>query len=203
MASSTRLPRVAWMFQTGRAALPALFASALGIGMVAAAAPAWAQAAIEDFAGTYVGRAQVLDGDGQVEEERDMDIMIETTSDGFTIDWINVSLVDGRRDVPGVERRAVSLTFREDSPGRFVVERRRSLFERRKEGNMFDGAPISWARLEDNKLGVFTLVVLNDGAYELQVYERILTDEGIDIDFVRLDEGVPARRIKGHTVRVE
>ena len=165
-------------------------------------APAFAQATIEDFVGTYVGTATVMDGAGQVEEERDMDVTISKTSDGFSISWINVTLVDGRRDVPGVKRRATSLSFRDEGKGRYVAEQRRSLFERRKVGNMFDGAPVSWARVEDNKLGVFSLVVLGDGTYELQVYERILTDQGLDIDYVRLDEGVPVRVIKGQTVRV-
>ncbi|MEO1249078.1 MAG: hypothetical protein AAFW76_04485 [Pseudomonadota bacterium] len=176
----------------------------LGIALaLCLAGTAHAQAKIEDFVGTYVGTARVLGSDGSVEEERDVDITIATTKDGFTVDWINVSLVDGRRDVPGVKRRAQSLAFRDEGDGRFVVERRRSLFERRSEGDMFAGAPVSWARLDGNKLGVFTLVVLENGAYSLQVYERILTDQGIDIEFVRLDEGVPSRTIEGHTIRVE
>jgi len=178
-----------------------LFAAAALV--TCAAGTALAQTKIEDFVGTYVGTARVVGSDGSIEEERDVDITIATTKDGFTVDWINVSLVDGRRDVPGVKRRAQSLAFRDEGDGRFVVEQRRSLFERRKDGDMFAGAPVSWARLDGNKLGVFTLVVLENGAYSLQVYERILTEQGIDIDFVRLDEGVPSRTIEGHTIRVE
>ncbi|MEM8914554.1 MAG: hypothetical protein AAGC83_01890 [Pseudomonadota bacterium] len=179
----------------------AIFSFVTLIGLVVAL-PASAQT-IDDFVGTFVGTADVMDVDGNVEEQRDVDITIEKTKDGFSIGWINVSLVDGRRDVSGVKRRADSLDFREERDGRYVVEARRSLFERRQESDMFAGAPVSWARIDGEKLGVFSLVVLENGAYSLQVYERILSEEGLTIDFVRLDEGIPVRTITGRAVRVE
>jgi hypothetical protein len=45
--------------------------------------------------------------------------------------------------------------------------------------------------------------VLEDGRYELQVYDRILTDIGLDIVYQRFDDGELVRQIKGKTVRAE
>lgn len=160
---------------------------------------------IEPFVGTYVGTAQVLGPDGQVTEMRDMDITIdEERGGGFKIVWINVSLIDGRRDVPGVRRRVDEVTMEPgDLDGVYLEKARRSLFERRRETNVVEGDPMRWARIDNGRLGVFSLVVLDDGSYELQSYERILTETGLDIEFRRVDDGVVTRSIIGRTVRVE
>ena len=39
--------------------------------------------------------------------------------------------------------------------------------------------------------------------YELQIYDRVLTDIGIDIVFQRIVDGELVRQIKGSTVRVK
>ena len=87
-----------------------LRATVLALGLACAATVLATRTAsadtIEPFIGSYVGTAQVLGPDGEVTEERDMDITItEETGGGFRIVWINVTLIDGRRDVVGVRRR--------------------------------------------------------------------------------------------------
>ncbi len=42
-----------------------------------------------------------------------------------------------------------------------------------------------------------------DGTYELQAYERVLTEHGLDIDYRRILDGVVERRITGRTIRVD
>ncbi|NNG03468.1 MAG: hypothetical protein HKM95_05130, partial [Inquilinus sp.] len=139
------------------------------------------------FLGTYVGTAQILDEAGQVLETRDMDITIAEGQRGaFTVTWINVTLVDGRRDVPGVKRRVDTVTLAPGpETGIYLEESRRSLFARRRETDVMKGEPLRWARIDGNRLGMFSLVVLEDGGYSLQSYERILTDIGMDIEFRR------------------
>jgi hypothetical protein len=170
-----------------------------------AAGPALGQEEFEPFLGVYVGTADVFDGT-TVEERRDMDIVIEPTDgDGFTIRWVNVTLVDGRRDVPGVQRRVEELTLvpDDDRPGIWREETRRSIFQGRREVHPMEGDAIRWARFKEGRLGVYSMVVLEDGRYALQSYDRILTEEGMDISFVSLVDGVVVRRIAGRTVRVE
>ena len=38
---------------------------------------------------------------------------------------------------------------------------RRSLFERRRDTNVVEGDPMRWARIDNGRLGVFSLVVLD------------------------------------------
>ena len=187
---------------------PALRTTALAFGLalaasILAAAPALADS-IDPFIGTYVGTAQVLGPNGEVTEERDMDITIaEERGGGFKITWINVTRVSGRRDVSGVRRRVDEVTLEPgDREGLFLEQARRSLFERRQDIDVIAGDPMRWARIDGNRLGIFSLVVTDDGGYALQSYERILTEEGLDIEFNRVEDGEVTRRIIGHTIRV-
>jgi len=191
---------------TAAAPLTAMLAVA-GALTLADAGPVAAQDGdpVGPFVGTYVGTAEVFGPDGTLEERRDMDIVVvDEPRGGFTIRWINVTLVDGRRDVPGVERRLDEVRFMEgESPGRFVEEVRGSLFERRRAVEPLEGDPIVWARIDGDSLGIFNFVLRDDGAYALQTYERILTDVGMDIVYRSIVEGEVIRRIEGRTVRVE
>jgi hypothetical protein len=190
-----------------RCRLGAVLALALLVlGSVVPAGPAAAvEPAVEPFLGTYVGTAQVYDRNGNLEETRDMDILIEEgPKGGFTITWINVSRVDGRRDVPGVERRVATATFVPgDRDGMYVEEMRGSLFERRQTADAMAGEPLRWARVDGDRLGIFSFGILDDGGYGLQSYERILTDVGIDIEFRAVRDNTVVRTIVGHTVRVD
>lgn len=188
------------------ASVVALAAILLALAAALTATPATAiEPEVEPFLGTYVGSARVFNENGAVEETRDMDIMIEEgPKGGFTITWINVSLVDGRRDVPGVERRVATATFVPgDRDGVFIEEMRGSLFERRQTADPMDGEPLRWARIDGDRLGVFSFGILEDGRYGMQSYERILTDVGIDIEFRAVLDDRVVRTIVGHTIRVD
>jgi hypothetical protein len=158
---------------------------------------------LEPFFGSYTGVAEVQDSGTGSTERRDMDIVIEPyQEEGFRVEWVNVTLVDGRRDLPGVARRVQTVLF-EPAPGReFYVEAQQSSPFREREATLpMRGDPVRWAAVEGKRLQVFSFVVLEDGRYELQVYDRILTDQGLDIDFRRLVDGRIVKRITGSAVR--
>jgi hypothetical protein len=160
-------------------------------------------AELSDFFGTYVGNAQEL-GDASA-LSRDMDIVIKPFHDeGFQIHWITVTKVDGRRDVPGVERTVQSAFF-EPAQGRnlFVEVEADNPFREREAKVPMSGHAVRWASLGDGTLDVYSFVVLEDGRYEFQIYNRVLTKIGLDIVFRRFDDGELVRQIKGSTVRVE
>lgn len=182
---------------TGRAVRAMLIALAL-------AAPAGARAAsLEPFFGTYVGVAEVNDiAKGDV-RQRDMDIVIEAYKQGgFKIQWVNVSLVDGKRALPGVERRVQTVLFEPaEDRGFFVEVVESSPFREREETRPMRGDPVRWASLDEKGLHVYSFVVLEDGRYELQVYDRALTDIGLDIRFQRIVDDEVVREITGTTAR--
>jgi hypothetical protein len=169
------------------------------------AGPALAAAKLDDFFGSYVGVAEVMDENGELAEQRDMDIVIMPfRRGGFHIRWVNVTLVDGRRDLPGVERRVSEVVFEPRDDGGFFVEGRiNNPFTSREEIEPMAGDPVRWAKLDDDGLHVFSFVVLPDGQYELHTYTRQLTDVGLDLFFERVVDGVLLRRIEGHTVRAD
>jgi hypothetical protein len=160
---------------------------------------------LKPFFGAYVGVADVEDPRTGVTQQRDMDIVIEPFhEDGFRIHWVNVTLVDGRRDLPGVKRRIQTVLFEPSDERDFFVEVEADNPFREAGSTMpMRGDPVRWATITDGRMHVYSFVVLEDGRYEMQVYDRLLTAKGIDIRFQRILDGEIVRRIKGTTVRAE
>ena len=162
-----------------------------------------AEGPLADFFGTYVGVAEVEALEGGEGERRHLDIVIEPyDDDGFRLNWVNVTLVDGRRDVAGVERRVQDVLFEPAANGDFFVEaEEENPFRERAAMQPMEGDPVRWATVQDGDLIVYSFVVHDDGRYELQIYERRLTEDGMEIEFQRLLDGELQRRITGHAVR--
>jgi hypothetical protein len=158
-------------------------------------APGASAASLEPFFGTYVVDEEV--------RRRDMDIVIEPyKAGGFKIHWVNVTLIDGERAVPGVQRRVQTVLFEPAEDRAFFVEvAEANPFRERTETRPMRGDPVRWASLDDQGLHVYSFVVLEDGSYELQIYDRTLTDIGLDISFRRIVDGEVVRRITGTTAR--
>jgi hypothetical protein len=175
------------------------FLLALALG----APPGVSAASLEPFFGSYVGIAEVKDFEDGDSRQRDMDIVIEPYKrGGFKIHWVNVSLVDGKRAVPGVERRVQTVLFEPAEDRAFFVEvEEDNPFRERDETRPMRGDPVRWASLDDQGLHVYSFVVLEDGRYELQVYDRTLTDVGLDIRFQRIVDSKLVREITGTTAR--
>jgi hypothetical protein len=178
-------------------------AAVLLVGLACAGASGSRAASLEPFFGTYVGVAEVNDLNTGDVRARDMDIVIEPFREGgFKIQWINVTLVDGQRAVPGVERRVQTVLFEPAEDRAFFTEVQESNpFRERAETRPMRGDPVRWASLDDQGLHVYSFVVLADGSYELQIYDRTLTDIGLDIRFQRIVDGKVVRRILGTTAR--
>jgi hypothetical protein len=183
----------------------AAYLAAVLLNALVLAAPAGVSAAtLEPFFGTYVGVAEVKDlqaGDAAL--QRDMDIVIEPYKEGgFRIHWVNVSLVNGKRAMPGVERRVQTVLFEPAEDRDFFVEvAQSSPFRERGETLPMRGDPVRWASLDDQGLHVYSFMVLEDGRYELQVYDRTLTDIGLEIRFQRIVDGELMREITGTSAR--
>jgi hypothetical protein len=177
---------------------------ALAVWLLSGSGPESASSDLKPFFGTYVGVARVEDANGDV-HHRDMDIEIQPYREGgFRIDWINVTLVNGRRDLPGVERRVQSALFEAvEDRDMYVEVEPENLFQERGEMKPMRGDPVRWASIDGPKLHVYAFEVLEDGTYELQIYDRILTDKGLDIHFRRIVDGKLMRRISGDTFRAQ
>jgi hypothetical protein len=177
--------------------------------LLAALAPAAAKAGeLDRFFGSYVGRAEEGGADGGGPRElRDVDLVIGPEGQGgLVVRWTNVTLVDGRRDVPGVRRRTdeVRLTpAGKGRPGLYLARAPYDPFTERERPDPVAGEPVRWATVEGDALRTYSLVVLEDGRYELQVYARALTPEGVALDWRRIVDGETVRRMTGRTVRAD
>ncbi|GIK84551.1 MAG: hypothetical protein BroJett026_00320 [Betaproteobacteria bacterium] len=185
----------------------AALGSLLLVGLFVAAGPAAAQpkSALKDLMGVYLGRVTVRDLDTQKTEERDIDVEVRPFErNGFRIRWTNVTLVDGRRNVPGVKRRVSELAFRPARGGAFYVEAPQvDVFVEREETTPMGGDPVRWAVNDAAGLHVYSFTILDDGRYELQSYSRRRTAGGIDLRYERVVDGRTLRTIEGAAVKIE
>ncbi len=162
-------------------------------------------ASLERLFGTYTGYATVEDLRHNTREEREMDVIIEPyKKKGFRIRSVSVTLVNGRRDRPGVVRRELVVAFVPSSEGGlFVQAPEYNPFRERKEIDPINGDPIRWAVLDDLGLTLYSFVILEDGRYELQRYRRWLENDQLRLLYERILDGKTVRRIRGHAIRVE
>ena len=174
--------------------------------LAAALAAAWAPSAnatsIEDFFGVYVGTSEVI-ADGTVVERRDLDVEIAgQPRNGFLIRVIVVATVDGRRDVPGVERWHRELKFRADGDA-WEIDMRQSLFMERQEMQLEAGDEVLRARIEGQSLIISSEFIQRSGERIDQVFDFHLSEAGLDTRYVREVNGVASRETSGRLIRVD
>ncbi len=159
-------------------------------GLLILALPAFADdqdASIEDFFGAYVG-GPMIEGSDQF---RDIIVSIKPIRHGFSIYTSTVIRTGQERASKGVKWRAETQRFvQSDTPNVYEPMVRKSMFSEKRDPDLMAGDTLAWASIQGNTLGVYAMNVLEDGHYELRVFERTLTDLGMDLSFVRYNDGV-------------
>ncbi len=124
---------------------------------------------------------------------RDLDIEIRPEGNGFKITWTTLLRQGGAVGKPETRRRSTTRTFRPTAAP--------NVFHAAGAGNPLDGKELSWARLEGTSLIVHTMAVDPDGRYVIQSYTRTLSAGGMDLVFVRIEEGETTRTVNGRLIR--
>jgi hypothetical protein len=58
------------------------------------------------------------------------------------------------------------------------------------------GDPFVWARIHDKTLTVYALMITNQGAYDMQTYDRTLRDDGdMDLAYTRILDGKISKEV--------
>ncbi len=83
----------------------------------------------------------------------------------------------------------------------FVAGTRPGMFNGTTSGDPLAGKELSWARIKENVLIVYLMVIDKDGAYQLQRYERKLVGTGMELTFTRLKDGEKIRTVKGRLIK--
>lgn len=174
-----------------------LFIVAAVAGALAAAAPgAASDVSIKAFAGHYVGTGIAKNDLSQYfgMTVRDLDVRIIPQGDGFALTWTTVIRRGGDPDDPDVKRKTASLSF--------VPTDRPHVFRAATVGDPLAGTPFVWARIAGQTLTVHSLVIHDDGSYEIQSYDRTLTGSGMELRFTRVRDGEPVRTVTGNLAKV-
>lgn len=139
------------------------------------------------FYGTYTGNAaSVITGELS---ERELTVTIKPWEDkGFTVEWTTlIYRADGRKKLTDL-----SINFYPSArPGIFAAAMRTDVFGQAVPFNPVgeQADPYVWAGLETDTLTVSALYIVDGGGYEMHVYQRSLTEDGLSLEFERLSNG--------------
>ena len=155
------------------------------------------EVSISSFFGEYVGQSITSTDEGL--RVRDLSVEIKERKDGFTIEWTTITVhVDGKN-----KRKSYDIDFRSTPRDDiYASEMRRDKFGGQVPLNPLKGDPYVWARQEGGTLTVYAMVITEDGSYEMQQYDRTLTEDGLDLAFSRVRDGEQLKLIKGTLKRV-
>ena len=160
----------------------------------AGVAPAADDLSIAAFYGHWQGTGEARrPGDIFGLTARDLDVTIGAIDGGFKVSWTTVIHPDGATGSAEVKRKSTTVDFvASGAPGVFRAPAQTDPF----------GGGLMWARIKEQTLTVYALLIGDDGAYNVQSYDRTLTGLGMELVFTRIKDDEPQRIVKGRLIRV-
>ncbi len=157
-----------------------------------------AEREVKDFYGHYVGKTISQNDRGL--SERDLKVTIEEAKKGFSIAWSTGIPKPGGK----VSRKTYKIKFHKSKRKNiYAAARSAELLGNWIPLDPMKGEPYVWARILGDTLTVFALQVTDDGGYEMQVYDRTLTKEGLEVRWSRRRPGQKLEVISAELLRVE
>jgi hypothetical protein len=167
------------------------------VGLVLAARPLFAtDPAITPFIGEFVGRS--VQAPNEPLSARDLSIKISPHNErGFTLEWTTLI-----HDGGGERRQSYSVDFTpSERQGIFSSAMQRDAFGHSVPLDPLRGEPYVWAAISGQTLTVHAMLITDDGGYEMQVYRRTLTDDGMSLSFSRNRNGQELKTVYGVLAR--
>ncbi|MDH3597708.1 MAG: hypothetical protein OEU09_23990 [Rhodospirillales bacterium] len=154
-------------------------------------APATANAGMREFYGNYKGYGFAEDTTGPfINTERDFELSIAPLEpDGFEISWTTIKR---KGDSPNSLEATMSR-----STARFRPSGEPGVYHAPDNGAPLEGGTLTWARLHDDILTVYRMVVDQSGVPELHVYRRMNTAKGLELYFTAVRDGKMTRTVRG------
>lgn len=168
------------------------------VAFLATAAPGHAQSSlnITAFYGMWSGSA-ISESNISVNfrlTARDMDVEIRPDDGGFRVVWTTILRQRGDPNNPTIERRSTEL--------RFEPTNKPNVWRAVGASDPMTDDPYAWAHISGQTLTINTMVIRDDGGYDMQVYERTLKATGMDLQFTAFRDGEERRTAKGRLVKV-
>ena len=154
---------------------------------------------LEDFFGQYAGQTISEAGAGLAERDLNVTIRPWKKGKGFTLEWTTVI-----RSADETRRQSHSINFQPSArPGIYGAAMRSDMFGGQGALDPLKGDPYVWARIDEDTLTVHSLLITEEGGYEMQVFDRTLMPEGgMRLTFSRLRDGQPLKVIHGTLQRI-
>ena len=124
---------------------------------------------------------------------RDIDVVIRPADNGFTVSWATVIRQGGDVANPNQRRRETVRTLRPAPQGGY--------WRCAESGEVFEGKETCWARITGKTLTLYQMTIMPNGAYELEQYDRTLSDTGMNLKFTRMRDREPVRTVTGKLVK--
>ncbi|MDP6474480.1 MAG: hypothetical protein QF449_13390 [Alphaproteobacteria bacterium] len=144
-----------------------------------------------NFQGSGIARTDASDYFGLT--LRDFDVTVRPHGAGIEISWTTVLRQGGDPNNPNVRRKSSTVVFvPSDLPG---------VYRAAESGDALAGQPLAWAYVKGYTLTVHSLAVLEGGDYVMQTYNRTLSDMGMALEFISIENGETARRVEGRLTK--
>lgn len=152
----------------------------------------------EKFVGEYLGEGITSGGNDLT--KRDLGVEIKPKRQGFILTWVSVT----HKSDGSLKRKSYSVQFKpKGKPGLYGSAMRTDMFGNEVPLDPLKGEPYVWARISGDTLFVYALLITEEGGYEMQVYERTLTPNGMDLTYYRVRDGGIMRTVRGTLKRVD
>ena len=168
---------------------------ALGLGGATGAAAQERDLSIRAFYGNWTGSA-ISESAVSVTFPvtiRDLDVTIAETATGFRLSWTTVLRQRGDPETPRVQRKSSVLDF--------VAGGRPGVWAAAGNTDPLASGSYAWAHIEGQTLSVNILSIAKDGAYAMQVYERTVVPQGMELAFKRIVAGETVRTVDGKLIK--
>lgn len=181
-------------------ALPALLPSfpmrllsiVAALALMFTVSPARASDLIAPFVGEYTGSAEVVSADG-ARTPRDMSVKISANNKGFTVEWTSTT----HRPDGSFKSKSYAIDFLPtERNGLFSAGMKRNVFGHAVQLDPMKGEPFVWGRIRGDTMTMFSLFVDETGDYEIQQFDRTLTEGGLDLRFIVTRNGLEQRSVE-------
>ncbi len=147
---------------------------------------------IRPFLGEYQGHS--IEDSARVHTIHDIGVRITRFDGGFTVQWSMVTPLSSGE----TGRVEYSVDFLPtDRKHIFASATAPDLFGKKVPLNPLEGEPFMWARIAVDTLTVYAMFVTDAGGHDMQIYERRLSEDGLQVRIQRLRDEMPYRVVTG------
>jgi hypothetical protein len=158
---------------------------------------------IKPFFGRYEGQSITLQK-GNDFQEFDLGVTISPyNGGGFKIEWSTI--LPSARKTSQRDRKSHSVYFSPYSkrPGLYFSAVKRNMFGHMRPTDPLAGDPYFWAGLAGKTLTVNVLYVTDAIGWEMHIYRRTLTPDGLVTEFQRIRDGFKEEPITGRLKKLD